>query len=86
MTSDFASEVAKYSTLKVAQNHKIAQNNVQAYCLAPLVMQLVSYYFEVLQSARTYVCLSVHSHLKNHMSEPRKFCAHVNCGRDSVLL
>jgi len=37
MTSDFAPEIVKYTTL----NQKIAHNSVRAYCLAPLAMQLV---------------------------------------------
>jgi len=42
VTSAFAPEIAKYP------NHKIDQNSVRAYCLAPLAMRLVSficYYF-----------------------------------------
>jgi len=39
MTSDFASEVAKYP--QSSPKLQIAQNRVRAYCLAPLALQLV---------------------------------------------
>jgi len=45
MTSDIAPKVAKY--LKIAPNPKIAQNNVRAYCLTPLAMQLISISYAV---------------------------------------
>jgi len=48
MTSDFAPEVAKYP--QRSPKPKMAQN-VRAYCLAPLAMQLVRFLFLI--STRT---------------------------------